>query len=46
VLDDAAFGAATEVAEVHRTRRPGRAMDRGAPRTGFLCLLDQLSARY
>ena len=47
VLDDAAFGAATEVdAQVHLAGRSGGALDRRPWRAGLLCLLDQLSDRH
>ena len=46
VLDDAAFGAATEVdAQVHLTGRSGGALDRSPWRAGLLRLFDQLSDR-
>ena len=47
VLDDAAFGAATEVTpKFHCTSRSGDAVDRRAPRASLLCLFGQLPDRY
>src|ERR1044071_5270894 len=46
VLDDAAFGAATEVTpKLISPTDPRGALDRSPWRAGFLCLLDQLSDR-
>jgi transposase len=45
VLDDAAFGAATEITPKFVALRPGGALDRGAWRPGLLRLLDELPGR-